>query len=192
MICENFISRNSRCTPIAHSSLLIIAIEAIRQPFTSTSRQIHHKRRRHESRNRSAKMFFQMQNGRQGSSQIFDAANHVGLIDIVRLNVQIGEFANQRGHGGEVVIDAFEEDGLVPYCHSALKEISGCSFGGPGDFLRIVEMCVHCDLLSNRATEVAESNEGVCPAIVAIEDSHGTGCEAFGCKADPLDMWNLQ
>ena len=47
-----------------------------------------------------------MQNRGKWRAKVLYAADQIGLVNIVRGDVEVGEFANELGHGRHVVVDA--------------------------------------------------------------------------------------
>lgn len=188
MVGKNLVACHSRSTPCTDTTLPIIALETVRQPLPSTSRQINDKLRRHEPGDRASNILLQFQDGRQWCSKVLDSADHVRLIDVVGLDVEVCESAEESGHCGYIVVDGSEEYGLISDYDAAFEEIFGGTFGGPGYLARVVEVRMHGDLFAHRTAEITKGDEGVGPAIVAIEDSHRADGEAFCRESDAFDV----
>lgn len=165
------------------ASLTVIGFPRRRSALATTTWQVDDELWARKAGNSSTDLRFELENGGQWRTQVLNALDHVSLVDIVRINVVVGELVNESVHGLSVIVDAFEENALVANTDALLVELESSLFGDPGNLIWVVEMGVHSDrleasvplwefsYLTNLVLEsgvVGYLNQSISPSIIRV------------------------
>lgn len=112
----------------------------------------------------------------------------VGVSGTYREDVVIRQFANQSRHSLEVVIDPAEQNGLVADHDARLQQLLAGQGCDPRDLVGVVEVRVQRDRLARLLCHVGNVDQGVHPAVRAVDDAAGRHRKALGGEAEAADV----
>src|ERR1017187_2253630 len=129
--------------------------------------RVHHEGGHVEAADQSTDLFLDVRAGGDGGAQVLDPLHHVVHVDVIRMDVDIGQTLDERAHGGPRVVHAAHEHGLVAHHDSALVELVGRGLCDPGDLARMVEVGVNHHVDVRLAPLFHDASDGIDPGMVA-------------------------
>jgi hypothetical protein len=108
-----------------------------------------------------------------------------------RLNVDARKLFDKLRHSLKRVVDAFQKHRLVAHNHPMLEQVVRSLSCDPCDFVRMVDVSMETNLLSQVPAVLRESNQGLGPRITFLDPTWGDS-ETLGCESDSLDMFHSE
>lgn len=87
---------------------LVVGLVGGDEAFATSARKVDDERRHHEAGEGPTQLFVEVDDFLERRSKILDTLDHVALVDIVRLYVDIRKSLDEAGKRGKVVIDALK------------------------------------------------------------------------------------
>src|SRR5665648_909659 len=166
-------------------------VKAVHVPLAAATRHIVHENRRVEAGGGAAHLSLDLQRISHAGAQFLDPLDHIVLINVIGLHVQVRKLLDQQGHGLGRVVDPPDQNALVPYPHRpSIKKVHGFA-GDVGDLVGAVEVGMEAYLLALDASLVDHIHQGSRPLLVG-QDFHGHHRGAAAGEADSLYVRYVQ
>ena len=159
VVLEHRIARDAWSFPCRDPTAFIVCFEAVCKSLPATAWQVDHEIRSHEAGNGASYVLLEVEDGRERSPHVFNTTHHVGLVHVVRLNVQVGQLVNECRHDTELVVDSFEQHALVTDRDAALEEETSGELGDICDLVWVIEVL---PLVSKRSSKSDVSWYSLC------------------------------
>lgn len=199
--CRSHIPRNA--------GLAVIREVRACKTLATSLRKIDDELRHGEARDRAPDARLQVQNGLQGRPQMFDALDHVALVDVVLQDMSVStyeiltglfqistywrdvvvrELTNERAHRLDVVVDAAQQDSLVAHSDALLQQALARELGDPADLVWMVDVRVQSDTLAGALRSIRYVDQRREPAVTIVQEASGSHGQPLGRETEAADV----
>ena len=104
------------------------------------------------------------------------------------LDIHVSQADNKPFHCRDVIVDPAKKDRLVSHGNTLFKELLRSVLGGPGDFIRMVEVGMQRNRLAHLFPHIGNSNQSRAPCITRIKNARWANSKALGCVTEAFNV----